>query len=463
MTVASSLTAFQAHLSRGVPAQSLALFRIAFGALLLWDCWRFIAHGRIWRYWIQPEFHFSYPGFDWVRPLPEPWIQIAWLGVGLAAALVMLGLFYRLAIVALTLLFGWFFLLDAAEYLNHFYLVLLYAVLLCFLPAARIWSLDALIRPAPDRRVPAAAVFILQAQTEIVLLYAGLVKLTPDWLRGEPLGLWLRDRVEGLWLAPLFQPDWVIVAACWGVIALHVLGAPLLMWRKTRLAVFLVYCVFHCANAWFFNIGIFPWLTIAATTIFFAPDWPSHLVSRLRGQAAAPMAPAAPRAPLPRIALLAMALWIAVQLVAPIRGALFDSEIRWSGDGHRFSWRMRIYDRAAEGVFILADHQTGQFWEIEPTQFLTPRQADKMLVRADLIHQFANHLADLWRAQGHEVAVYAEICKSLNGRPCQYYIAPGTDLTQVRVDPLRADPWVLPLEEPAWGVADNRRLYGPGG
>lgn len=463
MTVATSLTAFQAHLSRGVPAQSLALFRIAFGALLLWDCWRFIAHERVWRYWIQPEFHFSYPGFDWVRPLPEPWIQIAWLGVGLAAALVMLGLFYRLAIVVLTLLFAWFFLLDAAEYLNHFYLVLLYAVLLCFLPAARIWSLDALIRPAPDRRVPAAAVFILQAQTEIVLLYAGLVKLTPDWLRGEPLGLWLRDRVEGLWLAPLFQPDWVIVAACWGVIALHVLGAPLLMWRKTRLAVFLVYCVFHCANAWFFNIGIFPWLTIAATTIFFAPDWPSHLVSRLRGQAAAPMAPAAPRAPLPRIALLAMALWIAVQLAAPIRGALFDSEIRWSGDGHRFSWRMRIYDRAAEGVFILADHRSGQFWEVEPTEFLTPRQADKMLVRADLIHQFANHLADLWRAQGHEVAVYAEICKSLNGRPCQYFIAPGTDLTQVRVDPLRADPWVLPLEEPAWGVADNRRLYGIGG
>lgn len=449
----SAMPTLRHQLSSPVSAQSLALFRIAFGALMLWDCWRFIKYERVWRYWIQPEFHFSYPGFSWIEPLPQPWLQIAWLGVGLAAALVMLGLFYRVAIIALTVLFGYFFLLDAAEYLNHFYLVLLYAALLCCLPAARVWSLDAWRQPR-DPHVPAAAVAILRIQTEIVLIYAGLVKLTPDWLRGEPLGLWLRHRVEGFWIAPLLEPDWVMVAAAWGVIALHVVGAPLLMWHRTRLAVFLIYCVFHCANAWFFNIGIFPWLTIAATTIFFAPDWPSALFGR-----AAPTSP--PAAPLlPRAALLAMAVWIAVQIFLPVRGALFDSETRWSGDGHRFSWRMRIYDREAEGVFIVTDHRSGQFWEVDPEEFLSRRQAGTMMTRADLIHQFANHLARIWRERGHEVAVYAEICKSLNGRPCQYYIAPGTDLTQARINPFGADPWVLPLEEPAWGAADNRRLYG---
>ena len=256
----------------------------------------------------------------------------------------------------------------------------------------------------------------------------------------------------------IFRPrrrlDRSMVAAAWGVIALHVVGAPLLMWHRTRLAVFLIYCVFHCANAWFFNIGIFPWLTIVATTIFFAPDWPSALFGR-----AAPIRPA-PAPLLPRAALLAMAVWIAVQIFLPVRGALFDSETRWSGDGHRFSWRMRIYDREAEGVFIVTDHRTGQFWEVDPEEFLSRRQAGTMMTRADLIHQFANHLARIWRERGHEVAVYAEICKSLNGRPCQYYIAPGTDLTQVRINPFGADPWVLPLEEPAWGAADNRRLYG---
>ncbi|MCT4334001.1 HTTM domain-containing protein [Paracoccus sp. YLB-12] len=98
------------------------------------------------------------------------------------------------------------------------------------------WSLDAWSAPRRDRRVPYLSVFMLRAQTEIVLIYAGLVKLTPDWLLGQPLRLWLQARTEGTWLAPMFQMDWIILAASWGVIALHVLGAPLLLWRRARLA-----------------------------------------------------------------------------------------------------------------------------------------------------------------------------------------------------------------------------------
>ena len=46
----------------------------------------------------------------------------------------------RVAIVGLTVSFGYFFLLDKAEYLNHFYLVLLFLILLCMLPAHRCLS-----------------------------------------------------------------------------------------------------------------------------------------------------------------------------------------------------------------------------------------------------------------------------------------------------------------------------------
>lgn len=441
-----SVTSLTRSLSRPVPAYSLAVFRIAFGALLMWDCWRFIRDDRIWRYWVAPDFHFAYPGFGWIRPLPEDALDLLWLLMGVAALLVMLGLFYRVAIVLLTVIFAYFFLLDAAEYLNHFYLVLLYALILCVLPAARVWSLDASAAPDRPRSVPYAAPFILRAQTEIVLIYSGLVKITPDWLAGQPLMIWLRERVAGMWLEPLMQQDWLIIAGSWSVIALHVLGAPLLLWQRTRLPVFAVYVVFHCANAWFFNIGIFPWLTIAASTIFFAPDWPRRLL-RL---ATAQTAPAPLIRPLPRFALLAMALWLAVQIALPIRSALFTSDTGWSGDGHRFSWRMRIYDRQAHGEFIVTDRDSGEIWRIHPDQFLTPRQTDKMLVRADLVHQFANHLAALWGEGGRDVAVRAEICKSLNGRAHQYFIDPDIDLTQVHRNLWGSDDWVLPLD----GCAD---------
>ncbi|WP_170161975.1 HTTM domain-containing protein [Paracoccus siganidrum] len=104
---ASPGSRIRARLSRPVAAPSLALFRILFGALLLWDCWRFIRDDRVWRYWIAPEFHFSYPGFAWVGPLSKDWIELGWLGLGIAALFVMLGLFYRIAIVALTVIFGY--------------------------------------------------------------------------------------------------------------------------------------------------------------------------------------------------------------------------------------------------------------------------------------------------------------------------------------------------------------------
>jgi hypothetical protein len=53
--------------------------------------------------------------------------------------------------------------------------------------------------------VPYAAVFILRAQVEIMLIFAGLVKLTPDWLAGEPLGLWLRAQSEDFPFGFVFQ------------------------------------------------------------------------------------------------------------------------------------------------------------------------------------------------------------------------------------------------------------------
>ncbi len=72
MQKAHRLDALRDKLSQEVPAQSLAAFRILFGALIFWDFWRFILHDRIWRYWVAPDFHFSYAGFSWVKAPPEP-------------------------------------------------------------------------------------------------------------------------------------------------------------------------------------------------------------------------------------------------------------------------------------------------------------------------------------------------------------------------------------------------------
>jgi hypothetical protein len=449
----SHIQTIRTRLGAPVSIQSLAVFRFLFGALMVWDVLRFVQYDRIHRYYVEPEFLFTYSGFSWVRPLPEPWIHAAWGLVGVFALMVALGLFYRVAIVGFTVLFAYFFLLDKAQYLNHFYLVLLFAVLLCFLPAHRAFSLDARLGLVPRTpHIPAVSVFLLRAQVEIVLIFAGLVKISEDWLKGEPLGLWLRAQADDIIFGGLFQHDWVILAGAWGAIVLHIVGAPLLLWQRTRMPVFLLYCVFHLLNAYFFNIGIFPWLTIAATLIFFPPDWPQRLArwSLARFEPVPPVreTPLPPGRPLALLPLAAVALWIAVQIAVPLRSLAFPTEVRWSGDGHRFAWRMRLYDRDAYGEFVVQDRD-GTVWIVDARDFLTVRQTATMLTRSDMILQFAQHLETVWRAEGHgDVAVYAHVWKSLNGRAYQPYVDSTVDLTEVRLALFRPDPWVLPLTTP---------------
>ena len=62
---------------------------------------------------------------------------------------------------------------------------------------------------------------------EILLIFAGLVKINPDWLQLEPLSMWLAKRDDFPVLGYLFTQDWSVAIAAYGVILLHIVGAPL--------------------------------------------------------------------------------------------------------------------------------------------------------------------------------------------------------------------------------------------
>ena len=116
---------------------------------------------------------------------------------------------------------------------------------------------------------------------EVIYIYAGLVKINPDWLALHPLKEWFANRSDYPVIGQFFIKDWAVAMAAYGVIALHLIGAPLLLFKKTRLYVFAVYAGFHLLNVWIFNIGIFPWLTLLSTLIFFDPAWPKQLAEKL--------------------------------------------------------------------------------------------------------------------------------------------------------------------------------------
>ncbi|MFQ6552243.1 HTTM domain-containing protein [Aestuariibius insulae] len=449
------LERLRAYLETPISIQSLVVVRIAFGLILAWDWWRYVNYERIERYYVITEFTFPFVPF--AQPLPEPWIHILWGGVGLFGVMVAAGLFYRVSIVLLTVIFAYFFLLDRAQYLNHNYMVILYGILLAFMPANRAFSIDAWLFPrVKSTLIPRWPLTVLKTQTEIILIYAGIVKITDDWLRGEPLRLWLSDRGDDVFFGFLFQYEWAFIVASWGTVALHIIGAPLLLWKRTRLAIFLVYAFFHWSNAQLFNIGIFPWITLALTTIFFAPDWPEQLWRRVTGKSRdgegqVTSIPSEERTGfrLSTIGLMALTLWFAVQIYVPQRQIFFNNLVGWTGDGHRFSWRMRIYARVSEGTFRIVA-PSGEEWIADPYKLMSRRQARNVLARPDITYMFAQQLEEIWAEGGHgDVAVYADVQVSLNGRPMQQFTDPTVDLTSVPWDWASPTSWIYAMEHRA--------------
>jgi hypothetical protein len=57
-----------------VDASTLVVFRIGFGLIMLWEVWRYWTYGWISEYYIEPDFHFKYIGFEWVEPWPGDWM-----------------------------------------------------------------------------------------------------------------------------------------------------------------------------------------------------------------------------------------------------------------------------------------------------------------------------------------------------------------------------------------------------
>ncbi|WP_425479232.1 hypothetical protein [Hoeflea halophila] len=164
----------------------------------------------------------------------------------------------------------------------------------------------------------------------------------------------------------------------------------------------------------------------------------------------------APVKPVSAFALVGMGVWLILQIALPARAWFIPTEVRWTGDGHRYSWRMRIYDRVAVGRFIVT--ADGQRWIVDPADHLSHRQARMMLVRPDMIYQFAHYLkADREKAGYTSIAVQADIWKSLNGRPMQRYIDPDVDLITAPFSPIGSNSWVLPLDIPVWGVLRPNR------
>ena len=456
-----------AALFKPVDISFLVFFRILFGGILLWEVYRYFTYGWISRYYVEPAVNFTYYGFSWVTPWPGRGMYIHFVVLGLAAACVMVGFLYRIAAPVFFLAFTYFFLLDQTRYLNHFYLVCLISFLMCFLPAERAFSVDALLRrKIRSDVVPAWTLWLLRAQVGIPYFYGGIAKLNSDWIRGgEPMRTWLGPLTRMPGFGPIFTTDWVVYTFVIGGLMLDLLVVPLLLWRRTRLFALVAAVLFNLINAVIFDIGIFPWLMLGALLIFFPPDLVRRFARAFMSpgeafpdaqpeQASVRSKTIAERSSCPSLSasqkLVAglLAAYLAVQLVFPLRHYLYPGNVSWTEEGHNFAWHMKLRTKGGEAVFIVTHPRSGQTWTIKPEDYLKPHQLMKTITKPDLILLFSRHLAEEKRREGYDnVEVRARVMVSLNGRQPQLLIDPNVDLAKEHVSLLPAR-WIVPLTTP---------------
>ena len=439
--------ALREHLNQPVSGASLNALRIGFGLLMTLSAVRFIAEGWVERFYGEPTWFFTYFGFDFVRPLSVPgmyvlYVLMAGLGVAIAAG----GRLYRPAVAAFFFVFSYVELIDVTNYLNHYYLVSLLAALLFVVPAHR-------------AVVPRWAVWLLRFQIGVVYTFAALAKAGPDWLiHAQPLNIWMSARTETPIIGPFLDLWWVALAMSWAGFLNDLLAPWLLAWRRTRAAMYAVVFVFHAFTGVFFQIGIFPILMVMGATVFFEPDWPNRLRTRLqrsrgaRGDAAdarsaAPNQAAdvstAPTMRLGGLGLVAIALWMGVQVGVPLRGWAYGGDVNWHEQGMRWSWRVMCREKNGSITYRVS-FDTDREHLVYPSRYLTPHQEREFSGQPDMIVQLAHQIGADYVAAGHrDVAVRVDALVSLNGRPPAPMIDPDVDLLTVGRSLAPAD-WILP-------------------
>lgn len=460
---------FLEYFFRPVDGSSIAVFRMAYGAILLWEVTRYFDHNWIKAYYTGKTMYFTYPGFSWVHPLPSLELMEAhFILIGVLSVMVILGLCYRFAAVGLAVAFSYVYLLEQARYLNHFYFVILVAVAMIFIPAHRSWSMDSWMKRRfswwPFLKNPSPytdnwGLWALRAQFGITYFYGGIAKLNEDWLRGYPLSDWISDETDVIFIGQWVQERWMGLFLSYSGLIMDLLFVPLLLYKPTRWVGFIAALAFNFMNNQMFSIGIFPIFMVAGTLLFWEADWPKRVwdyctldeklrvtsyelrVTRLHEKAKVLSMHTIKK----RLLAGFMVLFFAYQFLFPFRHFLYPGSVHWTEEGHMYAWHMKLRSKSGSVEFIIKDPDSGREFTVDPEDYLNDRQEKKMRTRPTMILQFAHWLRDKYKEQGMtNVEVYVDSFVSLNGREEQRLIDPSVDLAKERWSIFPAD-WIVPL------------------
>ncbi|MFY0599160.1 MAG: HTTM domain-containing protein [Cyclobacteriaceae bacterium] len=410
---------------------------------------RFYFKGWIYDLYVSPQYHFTYYGFDWVKPLSETGMYTVFALMFCAAIFITLGFLYRISAITFFLLFTYVELIDKTTYLNHYYFVSLVAFLLIFLPANRRFSLDAnLLKRGHINSVPAWTINILKFQLFIVYFYAGVAKLNADWMiHALPLKIWLPASSHLPVIGSLLTYEWAAYIFSWGGAIYDLTIVFFLLNSRTRGLAFISVVIFHSLTAVLFPIGMFPYIMTLSVLIFFSSSFHENILRIAeRLLKAKPLFPSEGRFRLGKTFSIILILNAMIQVIFPLRFALYPGNLFWHEQGYRFSWRVMLMEKMGNTSFKVTDPQSHNTAFVANYEYLTPLQEKQMSTQPDMILQFAQHLKEDFEAKGIKNPIVTVDCKvTLNGRKSRLFIDKNINLAD-QSEGWNHKSWILPFD-----------------
>ena len=430
------------YLFKHIDNTGLVLWRVIFGLLISVEAFGAIATGWVRRTLVEPDFTFNFIGFDFIQPLPGDGMYYYFVLMGIFGILVMLGYKYRFGMFCYALMWTAVYLMQKTSYNNHYYLMMLLCWLMVFLPANGRLSLDSKISPhLRSASVARWAYLVIILQVWLVFTYASIAKWYPDWIDGTIVALFMKGKMDYWLIGDFLQLEWVHFTIAYVGILFDLLIVPLLLLKRTRVFGFIVSIFFHLFNSIVFQVGIFPYMSIAFALFFFSSEvlQKRFLLKKELYTVGKIIIPK-----YKKLLIGVFSIYFLIQIGLPLRHWAFRDDVLWTEEGHRLSWRMMLRSKNGLLTIYTEDKETGERNNYDYRKLLTKKQYRSVKAKPDLIWQLAQHIKQLEAIKGKDVAVYTTTRIKVNGGEYFPLIDPKIDLATEPWQPFRHHDWILP-------------------
>ena len=418
----------------------LVTFRVLFGFIMLMEFGGDLYDGWVTHVYIEAPFRFTFIGFEFLQNMQGEIMYLYFSVATVMAVLVILGLFYRPAIIMVAIMWSCVYFSQKGHYNNHYYLMMLISWAMTLMPANRRASLDVkfgLVKASNECYRWCIQFFIIQIA--IVYVYASIAKMYPDWLMAKPVKIWFGSRAGHKTLGFLFGSEAFAFFISYMGIIFDLLIVPALLWRRTRTLAVAAMLIFHYFNGVVFGIGVFPFLAMSLNVFFF----PGKTFDNVLGIESKTVSLKPAQLGKQKFITIFLGTYIIWQVLTPLRHHLIPGNVLWTEEGHRMSWRMMLRTKKGKATFKVKDKHSDSVWYIKPRDHMLSYQAKDVASKPDFIWQFSQRLKDQYAKKGYDVSVYSMSYCSVNGRPYKLMVDTTVDIAAQEWKHFKHHDWVL--------------------